>query len=389
VRHRTLLHFLFPRLASSWVLGVNWSSASSKSWRRRLFAPNPHESRRNKPGAHSHRSELRLSLAARKLSLHNPKRSIVAMEVRGMIRFVSRVSFIVLLTTFVWAEQIQVRMNSRLSSESTAAGSAFQGVLVSPVHINGYDCAKGGTVGGVVTESKRSGRLSSPGVLTLQPTWISCHGRRMPVSAEPVTLEGRSHTKKNAALIGGGAGLGAVLGGIFGGGKGALIGAGAGAAAGIVGAASTGRHEAVIEAEAVVGWDITSTANPPENTRQHAGSVENYRDSDHHAYRRHSDDNDEGDQYARNSQPIRFTEHDRIYLSRCLSSNYQLPPGLAKKGKVPPGHAKKMQRSDYTAIPSACTAELSTIPYGWERVIIDTRVVLLDARHREIDSFLW
>ena len=48
-----------------------------------------------------------------------------------------------------------------------------------------------------------------------------------------------------------------------------------------------------------------------------------------------------------------------------------------------------MQRAGYTAIPYACTAELSPIPSGWERVIVDVRVILLDTAHREIDSFVW
>ena len=298
----------------------------------------------------------------------------------------SRIGLILVLSTLVCAEQIEVRMNSRLSSDSTATGSPFQGVLVSPVQINGFDCAKGSPVAGIVSESKRSGRLSDPGVLKLQPTWVSCHGRQVPVSAEPLTLEGRSHTKNNAVLIGSGAGAGAVLGGIVGGGKGALIGAGVGAAAGTAGAAATGRHEAAIEPEAVVGWNVAPAVTQAGNMPHRGGPVQNSPDSDHHAYRHHGDDDDG---YSRDSQHVRFTEHDRTYLSRCLASNYHLPPGLAKQGKIPPGHAKKMQQARYTSIPSACTAELSPIPNGWERVIIDARVVLLDAGRREIDSFIW
>jgi len=45
-------------------------------------------------------------------------------------------------------------------------------------------------------------------------------------------VEGEGSKKRDAATIGGGAGVGAVIGAIAGGGKGAAIGAGAGAAAG-------------------------------------------------------------------------------------------------------------------------------------------------------------
>ncbi|MDT8070751.1 MAG: hypothetical protein ROO76_21535 [Terriglobia bacterium] len=298
------------------------------------------------------------------------------------------------------AQQIQVRINSRLSSESTPSGAAFDGVLMNSVRIGGQNCAKGSPVGGVVSESKRSGRLSSSGKLVLQPTWISCHGRRVGVSADPIVLEGRSHTKKNAVLIGGGAGAGAILGGIAGGGKGAAIGALVGAGAGTVGAAATGRHEAVIEPEAVIAWNVRlNTARQARDNRVEERSSyrdemaerrdDDYRDRDRREEDRYRDDDDRYRSDDRGYRNVRFTDHDRAYLSRCLVSNYRLPPGLAKKGKVPPGHARKMAEAGYAPIPYACTAELSPIPRGWERVILDARVILFDASHREVDSFVW
>lgn len=300
-----------------------------------------------------------------------------------MVKSALRLIPIVLLGTMLSAQQIQVRINSRLSSESTRPGTAFEGVLMNPVQLSGRSCAKGSPVGGVVTEAKHSGRLSSPGVLKLQPTWVACHGRRVPVSGEPIVLEGRSHTKNNAVLIGGGAGAGAILGGILGGGKGAAIGAAVGAGAGTVGAAANGRHEAVIEPEAVVAWDL-QRANVSQARDTHSSQPSSYREPDYRqsedARRRDRDDD-------RGYRDVRFTDHDRAYLTRCLGSNYRLPPGLAKQGKIPPGHARKMAQAN--AIPYACTAELSPIPSGWQRVIIDARVVLFDPSRREIDSFVW
>ncbi len=311
-----------------------------------------------------------------------------------MKRAVSAV--LLLLAVSASAQQIQVRMNSRLSSATTKPGTPFEGVLMTPVRLSGQDCAKGSPAGGVVTEAKSSGRLSNSGLLELQPTWVSCHGRRVSVTAAPVVLEGRSHTKNNVVLIGGGAAAGAILGGIMGGGKGAAIGAGVGAGAGTVGAAANGKREAVIEPEAVVGWNVRPGAASRDN---HSVQASNYRHSD--SARRHDDDDDDDDRYRREDRDryddryrddhgernVRFTEHDRVYLSRCLGSNYRLPPGLAKQGKIPPGHAKKMAQAQ--AIPYECTAELSPIPRGWERVIFDARVILYDATHREMDSFYW
>lgn len=308
-----------------------------------------------------------------------------------MIRTVARVLPIVLFATLMSAQQIQVRVNSRLSSETAKSGTPFEGILMTPVRLGGQDCAKGSPVAGVVTEAKSSGRLSSPGVLQLQPTWVSCHGRRVPVTAEPLVLEGRSHTKNNAVLIGGGAAAGAILGSIMGGGKGAAIGAGVGAGVGTVGAVTSGKRPAVIEPEAVVGWNLQQSAGSQSaqaSSYRHGDSARRHDDNDRdrHDDRYRDDDRNYRDD-DRRYRDVRFSEHDRVYLSRCLGSNYRLPPGLAKQGKIPPGHARKMAQAQ--AIPYECTAELSPIPSGWERVIFDARVILYDATHREIDSFVW
>ncbi len=317
-----------------------------------------------------------------------------------MIRSILRVVPVVLLTGLLSAQQIEIRINNRISSESAKPGMPFQGSLVNPVQIAGRSCAKGSAAGGVITDAKSSGRLHNPGVLALQPTWVSCSGRRVSVSADPVQLEGRSHTKRNAVLIGGGAAAGGILGAIMGGGKGAAIGAGVGAGTGTVAAAATGKHEAVIEPEAIVGWNLNRGSRVAEDQRHASDNNRSpqYRASNDDRHRHHDrdeDDDDERDDHDRRHGDdyhavYRITDHDRAYLQRCLVSNYRLPPGLAKQGKIPPGHAKKMQQAGYgEPIPGACTAELSPIPRGWERVIIDAQVVLFDPSRREVDYFVW
>jgi hypothetical protein len=292
-----------------------------------------------------------------------------------------------------FAQQAEVRINQRLSSESTESGSTFEGSLVRPITLNGRTCAKGSLVQGVVSDSKKSGRLSSPGVLQVEPTSITCSGRRVSVSAEPVRLEGRSHTKRNVALIGGGAAAGSIIGGLLGGGKGALIGAAVGAGGGTAGAATGGRHEATIEPEAVVAWNLSPSssqtqARPRYNNDDRSRDEQRYRDDD--------DDRDhDRDGYSRHNgyrggAVYVIPDRDRTYLRSCLASNYRLPPGLAKKGKVPPGHARKMQQAAYgDPIPGACVARLAPIPQGWSRVIVDDRVLLLNAARNVIDYFIW
>ncbi len=296
-----------------------------------------------------------------------------------------------LSSTTVFAQQAEVRINQRLSSESTESGSTFEGSLVRPVTLNGRTCAKGSLVQGVVSDAKKSGRLSSPGVLQVEPTSINCGGRRVSVSAEPVRLEGRSHTKRNVALISGGAAAGTVIGGLLGGGKGALIGAAVGAGGGTAGAAAGGRHEAIIEPEAVVAWNLSPTSGAQARPR--------YSNDDRTRDNRYRDDDDDRDHdrdgYSRHDGYHGGTvyvipDRDRTYLRSCLASNYRLPPGLAKKGKIPPGHARKMQQAAYgDPIPGACVAQLAPIPQGWSRVIVDDRVLLLNAARNVIDYFIW
>lgn len=291
------------------------------------------------------------------------------------------------------AQQLEVRIDDRLSSESSPAGSNFSGTLVRPVTINGRTCAANSPVYGTVSESKSSGRLSSPGVLGLQPTSISCNGRNLSLSAAPVRLEGRSHTKRNAILIGGGAGAGAILGGIMGGGKGAAIGSAVGAGAGTVSAAATGRHEAVVEPEALVAWNLNSASESSASNRNRsyydgrgASDVRrnSYRDGDDQG----EDNDSQGRRGSNQRSSVVFSERDRGYLRSCLPTYYRLPPGLAKKGKIPPGHAKKMQNYG-DPLPYECTAQLSPLPRGWERVIVDDRVILRDTARRVIDYFIW
>jgi outer membrane lipoprotein SlyB len=100
-----------------------------------------------------------------------------------------------------------------------------------------------------VVEARSSGRLSKPAFLSVAITRIQAGGSWVDVNTHPVTLEGKSHKKRDVVAIGGGSALGALIGGIAGGGKGAAIGAGAGAGAGTAGAALTGKKEISLPAE--------------------------------------------------------------------------------------------------------------------------------------------
>jgi len=156
--------------------------------------------------------------------------------------------------------KITVRLNHEINSGRAQAGDRWEGSLDRDLFVHGRLVARSGArVEGRVVEAKSSGRLKSPGILSLRV--IRVDGK--PVSTYRRTFEGKSHKKSNVAKIGGGAALGAIIGGIAGGGKGAAIGAGAGGAAGTGVAAATGKMEAILPAEAA----ITFTVREPSRRR--------------------------------------------------------------------------------------------------------------------------
>src|SRR5512142_2458250 len=207
--------------------------------------------------------------------------------------------------------RISVRVTEKLSSETSQVGDRFHGTLAAPVVVNGRTMfPQGAAVTGQVAHVKSSGRLSSPGELSLVLRTVSAGGRTYTVSANPFFIKGESHTKSNATKIGGTTALGALLGGIFGGGKGAAIGAASGAAAGTGVAAATGKKPAVVESEAVLVWTVgappqaVASASPaqqpqPRDQDAYAGNQGPYPDQGGYVeqgpVRRHDDDEDDDD----------------------------------------------------------------------------------------------
>lgn len=71
------------------------------------------------------------------------------------------------------------------------------------------------------------------------------------------------------------------------------------------------------------------------------------------------------------------------------------PPGLAKKGKVPPGHAKQMARGaplphdvPWRGLPRDLDERLSRLPDGYVRIIVGGSVGIMNVHTRVVVDLL-
>ncbi len=87
-----------------------------------------------------------------------------------------------------------------------------------------------------------------------------------------------------------------------------------------------------------------------------------------------------------------FTDRDRVMIRDYYRDYYRgLPPGLAKKGKIPPGHAHKLRRhygvppdASWQYLPADLERRLSRLPDNYIRVIVGTDVAILHTRTRVV-----
>jgi hypothetical protein len=305
---------------------------------------------------------------------------------------------------------VSVRLIDTLSSESSQPGDSFTATLAEPLVVSDRIVAQKDTrVTGQVRDVVSSGRLSRPALITLSLKNVQSGSRRYPIETGNLTIKAGSHATRDLLIIGGAAGAGAAIGGAAGGGKGAAIGAAAGAGAGTVGAYLTGKREIVLPSETLLTFHVTSvTISPGELSRlqrvgQGAGSAERasnrYEDPDSHSAvsrRRHQGededaDEDEAGERVRRPLPeseILFTRDERIIVTDWFRTNRSgLPPGLAKRDRLPPGLEKQVRergtlppglQKKVQPLPFELERQLHRLPTGYRRVVIGGNVILMD-----------
>lgn len=87
-----------------------------------------------------------------------------------------------------------------------------------------------------------------------------------------------------------------------------------------------------------------------------------------------------------------FSDRDRTIIRDYYRGHVRgLPPGLAKQGKVPPGHAFRLER--HRPLPAGVTwahppadleRRLSRLPDGYVHIVIGARLAILHTRTRVV-----
>jgi hypothetical protein len=129
--------------------------------------------------------------------------------------------------------RVRVTLIDGVSTENSSPGDEFTASLAEPIVVNGKTVVESGSkVRGRVVDVEESGRVKGRASISLILTSLAADGRNLSIDTKPFVAVAEASKGRDAAIIGGAAGIGAAIGAIAGGGdgaaKGALIGGGAG-----------------------------------------------------------------------------------------------------------------------------------------------------------------
>lgn len=96
------------------------------------------------------------------------------------------------------------------------------------------------------------------------------------------------------------------------------------------------------------------------------------------------------------SVKIVFTDHDRRLINDYYAPRYKkLPPGQAKRGRLPPGHAWQVRRNQpvpedarWRYLPVELEQRLTRLPPEYVRVVVGTDVAIMNVRSRVVVDVL-
>jgi len=160
---------------------------------------------------------------------------------------------------------VAIRLRDPIDTGRTEVGARFEAALARPLMVEGNEVAPvGSAVTGRVADVVSSGRLNRPAELALVLTSLAPPGRQsVAIETNAWSMKGKSHKKRDAEFIGGGAAGGGLIGALAGGKKGALVGALVGGGGGTGAAAATGKKEIQLASETELNFKLASPASFP------------------------------------------------------------------------------------------------------------------------------
>ena len=155
---------------------------------------------------------------------------------------------------------ISARVNEPLSSDHNHPGDGFTATLTRPIVVDGVIVAqRGQTIGGIVKEAQKAGRVEGLSRLAVQLTDLTLvDGQQLPIQSQLITWKGDTSVGRDVAGVGATTGLGAAIGAGVNGGVGAGVGAGAGLIVGAIGVLLTRGRPSVIYPESVLTFRLES-----------------------------------------------------------------------------------------------------------------------------------
>lgn len=144
-----------------------------------------------------------------------------------------------------------------LSSDKNKAGDKFMASLAEPLVIEGKTvAAKGTKVEGRVVDAEGAGRVKGRANMRLVLNGIVEGAKTIPIVTKPFFMEAEGTKGRDAAVVGGGSGVGAVIGAATGGKKGAGLGAIIGGAAGAGAVLATKGKEVEFPSESKLSFTL-------------------------------------------------------------------------------------------------------------------------------------
>jgi hypothetical protein len=159
---------------------------------------------------------------------------------------------------------LTVTMSDEVSTSSSKEGDTFHAALTDAWIVDGRVVAqRGDHVVGRVEDIVTPGKVKGRAQLTLVLTELATNDRRYKIKTEPFVAIAVDNKERDAAIIAGGAGVGAAIGAITGGKKGAAIGAILGGGGGTAAVLTTPGKSMKIEPETKVNFVLDNDVRLP------------------------------------------------------------------------------------------------------------------------------